>query len=323
MLISTSLQMLLLTFEVIVCDNLETRRNSWNIAFIPLLFISLLSIPICFWSLRHGRGIELEFFAALNFLQILFIGLKLDFQLTVSWVVVFLPTWVLLSFTLVIIIYVTIIAAMLARSPDLAGDGLAERHRANFTSIPTLSTIFVPISLFLVMLTNKLDSPPHMLTPGYFLISVPLFLALIILTHSTFGSRPGSLWWFGMRTDFCTFLLNQCPCLKEFGNTSYTRTSQPANVYTVSPSDFTQTDDGYQATTVVNTDNESIDTNTTHSRQNCNNQQDNEQRAGVMKTIKRWLRFKKGTSQQNLCNSDIANNDCKNSMIKLAIDTPD
>lgn len=27
--------------------------------------------------------------------------------------------------------------------------------------------------------------------------------------------------WFGMRKDFCSFLLSICPCLREYGNISY------------------------------------------------------------------------------------------------------
>ena len=37
--------------------------------------------------------------------------------------------------------------------------------------------------------------------------------------------------WFGMRCDFCTFLLDVCPCLREYCNISYhvpeRRTSSP------------------------------------------------------------------------------------------------
>lgn len=29
------------------------------------------------------------------------------------------------------------------------------------------------------------------------------------------------LGWFGMRRDFCVFLLDTCPCLREYGNVSY------------------------------------------------------------------------------------------------------
>ena len=80
--------------------------------------------------------------------------------------------------------------------------------------------------MFIILLTSKLDSPPNTLTPSYFFTCMPLFLMLIILIRLSFGSKSGSLWWFGMRSDFCTFLLTVCPCLKEYGNTSYTISSR-------------------------------------------------------------------------------------------------
>ena len=44
MLISLSLQLLLLMFELLVCDKLESGRHLWTLTFIPLLFVSLLSV---------------------------------------------------------------------------------------------------------------------------------------------------------------------------------------------------------------------------------------------------------------------------------------
>lgn len=38
------------------------------------------------------------------------------------------------------------------------------------------------------------------------------------------GSSPGALYhagWFGIRKDFCQFLLGACPLLQEYGNISY------------------------------------------------------------------------------------------------------
>lgn len=221
MLISLSLQLLLLMFEILVCDKLETRRHTWTLAFIPLMFISLLSISVCIWSVKNGRGFELEFFAAINILQIVLIALKLDNLINWSWIVVFIPSWILLCFAIVVILYAMIFAVIVLRSPDMG----SEQRRASIHSASSSSMIFLPMLVFIILLTSKLDSPPNVATPSYFATCTPLFITLLILIRISFGSKSGSLWWFGMRADFCTFLLTICPCLKEYGNTSFVMNS--------------------------------------------------------------------------------------------------
>ena len=226
MLISLSLQLLLLMFELLVCDKLETKRHTWTLAFVPLLFISLLSITVCVWSVRNGRNIELEFFAAINILQIVLIALKLDNFINWSWLVVFIPSWILLCFATVVILYAMIFAVIVLRSPDMGN----EQRQASIHSASSSSLIFLPMLIFIILLTSKLDSPPNVPTPGYFITCMPLFVTLMILIRLSFGSKPGSLWWFGMRTDFCTFLLTICPSLKEYGNTSFAISQQVSDV---------------------------------------------------------------------------------------------
>lgn len=221
MLISLSLQLLLLMFEILVCDKLETKRHTWTIAFTPLLFISLLSISVCVWSVKNGRGIELEFFAAINILQIVLIALKLDQFINWSWIIVFIPSWILLFFAIVVILYAMIFAAIVLRSPEMG----SEQRRASVHSASSTSMIYLPLLIFIILLTSKLDSPPNVITPSYFITSLPLFITLLILIRLSFGSKSGSLWWFGMRADFCTFLLSVFPRLREYGNISFTMNS--------------------------------------------------------------------------------------------------
>lgn len=219
MLISLSLQLLLLMSEILICDKLETRRHTWGLAFVPLIFISLLSISVCVWSVKNNRGIELEFFAAINILQISLVAMKLDNMLNWSWIIVFIPSWILVCFAIVVILYATIFAAIvLSRATDFGAD----QRRTGVQTASLSSMVFVPMLVFIILLTNKLDAPPNVITLSYFFTFTPLFLTLIILIRMTFGSKPGSLWWFGMRADFCTYLLTLFPCLKEYGNISYT-----------------------------------------------------------------------------------------------------
>ena len=97
MLISLAVHLLLLMFELLTADNLDTRRHKvgledwrkgmvdiefflfqWILVFIPLVVVSIISIAICVWSVRHDRSFELELFCAVNILQFVFLALKLD-----------------------------------------------------------------------------------------------------------------------------------------------------------------------------------------------------------------------------------------------------
>ena len=64
--------------SLFAADNLDSSRHMWILVFVPLVFISLISIPICIWSIRHDRSYELELFCAVNMLQFIFLALKLD-----------------------------------------------------------------------------------------------------------------------------------------------------------------------------------------------------------------------------------------------------
>ncbi|PSN41790.1 Transmembrane protein 185B [Blattella germanica] len=58
MLISLALHLILLMFELLVCDKLESGRHLWILVFIPLIFISIVSIAVCIWAVKHDRSFE-------------------------------------------------------------------------------------------------------------------------------------------------------------------------------------------------------------------------------------------------------------------------
>lgn len=60
MLISLALHLILLMFELLVCDKLESSRHLWILVFIPLIFISIVSIAICIWAVKHDRSFEVS-----------------------------------------------------------------------------------------------------------------------------------------------------------------------------------------------------------------------------------------------------------------------
>lgn len=125
MLISFSLHLILLMFELLACDRLTSNRPLWvvsishrthsidskltlflnltnlQIVFVPLIFGSVASVGACVWSVKHDRSFELELFMAVNALQFVFLPLKLDDLVTWSWEVVFVPLWIVLCLSLV------------------------------------------------------------------------------------------------------------------------------------------------------------------------------------------------------------------------------
>lgn len=77
----------------------------------------------------------------------------------------------------------------------------------------------LPILVFQVLLADKLDGD---LNWPFIAVAGPLILALFTLCLLSFSAKGGNKWWFGIRKNFCQFLLNAMPCLQEYGNISYT-----------------------------------------------------------------------------------------------------
>jgi len=214
MLISLAVHLLLLMFELLVADNLDTKRHKWILVFIPLVVVSILSIAICVWSVRYDRTFELELFLAVNILQFVFLALKLDHIITWSWEISFIPLWILLCISLVAVLYTIIFAGILLRMPEVNAD----HRRSSTNSALGYSFLVVPLLVFLVLLTNKLDQTVKI---SYFAATSPLFLTFFTLIITSFGTRGGNQYWFGLRKPPCQFLFSVCPCLQLFGNVSY------------------------------------------------------------------------------------------------------
>jgi len=62
MIVATGLQLLLLMFELLACDKLDDdpHRILWILVFIPLFCVSIASIGLCVWALKHGRTFEVS-----------------------------------------------------------------------------------------------------------------------------------------------------------------------------------------------------------------------------------------------------------------------
>ncbi|KPJ20077.1 Putative transmembrane protein 185B [Papilio machaon] len=214
MLISLAIHLILLMFELLVCDQLSTSRHLWILVFIPLIFISIVSIAICIWSVKHDRSYELELFCAVNILQFIFLALKLDTFIHWSWEVVFVPLWILMCLSLVDFLFCPIY------------------HQNLIELMRSLITL-------LVLLTNKLDNRDELSSFSYIVVVSPLFISYATLIVMSFSSKGGNKWWFGIRKDFCQFLLSVFPLLQEYANIAYNnnvnRSSMPSEPVTQEP----------------------------------------------------------------------------------------
>ncbi|OWR51363.1 Transmembrane protein 185A [Danaus plexippus plexippus] len=214
MLISLAIHLILLMFELLVCDQLTTNRHVWILVFIPLIFISIVSIAICIWCVKHDRSYELELFCAVNILQFIFLALRLDHFINWSWEVVFVPMWILMCLSLVGVLYSIMFAGILLRTPEVN----VQQRRTSFNSALAYTFTVIPILVFQVLLTNKLD---EWLSLSYIVVVSPLFVTFATLIIMSFSSKGGNKWWFGIRKDFCQFLLSVFPLLQEYANIAY------------------------------------------------------------------------------------------------------
>ncbi|MEE6496813.1 hypothetical protein FKM82_002492 [Ascaphus truei] len=61
MLIAVGIHLLLLMFEVLVCDRIERENHYfWLLVFMPLFFVSPVSVAACVWGFRHDRSLEVS-----------------------------------------------------------------------------------------------------------------------------------------------------------------------------------------------------------------------------------------------------------------------
>ncbi|KAI6229429.1 J domain-containing protein [Aphelenchoides besseyi] len=220
--------LLLVAFEVLCCYKLEFINEetpgediSWCFVFTPLFIQSLFAMVVSVYCIRHDKSFEFEMFFAINVVQFVFIAFKLDNALHWSWVIVFVPTWILFSLCVVGTMYSLIIAVFLSRSLFILNQ---QRRTQIFNSICHLM-LAAPLITFFVLLTSKLDAlrwiheRPTQLS--YLIVSIPLFISLSLLVFMAFGNRHGNTWWFAMRKPFCNFVFDAFPLLRQYANISY------------------------------------------------------------------------------------------------------
>lgn len=138
MLISVSLHLILLMFELLACDRLSSGNHLWVLVFIPLIFGSVASVGACVWAVKHDRSFELEMFLAVNALQFVFLPLKLDGFVSWSWEVVFIPVWIVLCISMAGVLYGFIFCGILMRTSEYILDSINELLNCNQCPIISL-----------------------------------------------------------------------------------------------------------------------------------------------------------------------------------------
>ncbi|KAG1698547.1 Transmembrane protein 185-like [Nymphon striatum] len=192
----------------------KTQNCSEHRTISLMSHVTKLLLKIILQRITNKINQELELFCSVNILQYIFLALKLDNFTSWKWVIMFVPTWIVMCVALVGIMYAIIFAILLLRTPEVN----QEQKQASVYSACAYSLIVIPLLIFLILFTDKLDGR---LSASYLTTCIPLFISFLTLITLSFGSKGGNQWWFGIRKDFCHFILAICPLLREYGNISY------------------------------------------------------------------------------------------------------
>nr|CAB3267063.1 transmembrane protein 185A-like [Phallusia mammillata] len=215
MLITVGMHLLLLMFELLLCDNVEAggQKNMWILVFTPLFFASPVAVAACIWGFKHDRSLELEVILSMNILLFIFVALQLDGIIKWDWAAVFIPLWIVMCLPSIAVLYYFVWTLIFFRSTYPESD-----RRSHLVMACTWILVVIPLLTFQVLLAYRLDGYNSIPWSNIF---IPLHISILALIIGTFGSKGGNKWWFGIRVDFCQFMLNQCPFMRLYGNVSY------------------------------------------------------------------------------------------------------
>lgn len=120
--------------------------------FMPLFFVSPVSVAACLWGFRHDRSLELRS-CARQHPAVHLHRLRLDRIIHWPWLVWAVPLWILMSFLCLVVLYY-IAWSLLFRAPWM---GLLSSLRTHVTMAICWITIVVPLLIFEVLLVHRLD----------------------------------------------------------------------------------------------------------------------------------------------------------------------
>lgn len=145
----------------------------------PLYVLSSLSIVACIWGFRHERSVELETVFSVNVLQFVFLSLRLDKVILWSWVVVFVPMWIVLSLMCLLVLYYIIWSIIFVRTAEV----LPAQRRGHVMVAIAAVLLVIPLLTFQIVLSNRLDGTTQDLFVG---IVAPLQISLLSLLATSF-----------------------------------------------------------------------------------------------------------------------------------------
>ena len=213
--------LLLISFELLVCINASlTFPVYWVVVAMPLYLISFYSILSIFCTMGSKRVFVVfyDIHIAFTWIQVLFIGLRVDNITTWHWRNVFIPSWIMLILDIPFYIILVLLIYKI-RMNKIGGDAVKTRTRVQFWSFTILFPFYyLLILIFLILLTLKLEGT---LNASFALTFIPLYIILLLLTFSSLIVNRSNPLWFGLRTSFFEGLIRLCPILQDIVNISY------------------------------------------------------------------------------------------------------
>lgn len=221
MLMTVGMQLLLLMFELLLCDNVENGGgNMWIFIFMPLFFVSPVAVAASIWGFKHDRSLELEALLSVNILLFIFVALRLDNIIDWTWTAIFIPLWIVMCLPGIAVLYYLVWTLLFFRSTFPGAD-----RRAHLSDAVLWIVVVIPVLTFEVLLAYRLDGINNLPWVNIF---IPLYISLLALIWSAFGRTGGNKWWFGIHEDFCSFLLHSCPFMRLYGNVSFKLSKSPS-----------------------------------------------------------------------------------------------
>uniref|UniRef100_A0AC34RG35 Uncharacterized protein n=1 Tax=Panagrolaimus sp. JU765 TaxID=591449 RepID=A0AC34RG35_9BILA len=197
------------------------KQLSWLLLFSPLFILSFFCMIVAVWAIRHDRTFDFELMFSVNIIQFVFISFKLDGALNWSWMIVFVPIWILFSLCFIGTFYSLTLAIFVGRSSNLAN----LHRRSHFFNAITHMLLTIPLLVFFIFIADKFDAMETGLTRHgdmpFTIIICPLLISLFVCILMSFGSKSGNTWWFGMRKPFFSYTFDAFPCLQQYANISY------------------------------------------------------------------------------------------------------
>ncbi|CAH8448549.1 unnamed protein product [Schistosoma turkestanicum] len=181
-------QILLFTFQIILCIKLEKNILDWCVVFIPIYCLCLLGFLTFTKQFCELTVHDCEKFLALNLPCVILIALRLDNYINWTWVTVLIPFWIIIGFLIVLLLFLVCMLCGLSRftQKDL-------HDIISTTGYTLIASIFL---IFVVLLVCRLDNIKLFTYNEIFLpliICVIFMLILTILTNWLVHKFSGNL----------------------------------------------------------------------------------------------------------------------------------